>query len=490
MSIIVNEDPNHFYLFTDEESDKRRIVEQYANTGVTDFFFSVNGQTSAVGSTILGTFWENFDNVDVENLEYKGSVKFDEYALLMKKLNHDGALYKEWINVCRENKISPWISIRMNDGHGLDETDDPNVYKTLAKFWKDHPEYRRVQNKPLSCMDNCFDFAHEEVRNRMLNYISELLSGFDVDGIELDWMRFGYHFKPGYEDEGREILNNFMRETRLIADNAEKRYGHKISIATRVPAKPENAYYLGYDAITWARENLIDILTITPFWFTADTDMPIEIWKQLLHGTKTKLAAGVEILLSSYPGAERYFNGYETTYGTAWSILNRGIDILYLFNYMNLDDDKMTPFINSEEEYRQLLLTLNNKDLLRETSKRHVATYCDTWAPGQPVAIHRPIELCKGLLTQTGIHIGEAPNKERDALVIIGVNEKLYTSFEEVLVNGYKCEKSNFKLNTDPIPAGVLYSFKIPNGALHSGRNLVETFGGKGKLIWMEIIVL
>jgi hypothetical protein len=189
--------------------------------------------------------------------------------------------------------------------------------------------------------DKALDFGREDVRKRALALIREIAELYDMDGLELDWMHFGFHFRPGFEQAGAPLLTAFIREARKIQDTAEQKRGHRIQLSARVPSRPETSLGLGMDAVAWARECLIDLLVVTPFWATAETDMPIEIWKQLLWGTGTKLAAGLELLLRPYndiiklvPNISHVnlLNSIETVRGMAWSYIHRGVDAVYLFN--------------------------------------------------------------------------------------------------------------------------------------------------------------
>ena len=72
-----------------------------------------------------------------------------------------------------------------------------------STFWLAHPEYWRVPGSTSGWTDRAFDYAIPAVREHHMAFVRELLARYDADGLELDWMRFGYHFKPGHEEEGR-----------------------------------------------------------------------------------------------------------------------------------------------------------------------------------------------------------------------------------------------------------------------------------------------
>ena len=127
----------------------------------------------------------------------------------MRKLLWERGLdpYAIWIARCREKGISSWLTMRMNDVHNVDDVDS----YIHSKFWMEHPEYWRIPGGK-GWTDRAFNYAIPEVREHHLKFIRELLERYDPDGLELDWMRFGYHFAPGQEQEGCAILTEFIRE--------------------------------------------------------------------------------------------------------------------------------------------------------------------------------------------------------------------------------------------------------------------------------------
>ena len=98
--------------------------------------------------------------------------------------------YAVWIARAREKGISPWLSMRMNDVHNAPNRKD---YQH-STFWVEHPEYHRGPPDSKHWQDRALDYGIPEVREHAMSFIRELLERYDPDGIELDWMRFGYHF--------------------------------------------------------------------------------------------------------------------------------------------------------------------------------------------------------------------------------------------------------------------------------------------------------
>jgi hypothetical protein len=103
--------------------------------------------------------------------------------------------------------------MRMNDLH--DVTNEKSYMHST--FWLQHRDYWRVPNSSSgSWTERALDYGVPEVREHAMAFIGELLERYDPDGIELDWMRFGWHFKPGQADQGSAILTEFMRAARHL----------------------------------------------------------------------------------------------------------------------------------------------------------------------------------------------------------------------------------------------------------------------------------
>lgn len=73
--------------------------------------------------------------------------------------------------------------------------------------------------------EGAFDYGHEEVRRHHLKLIGELFERYDLDGLELDWMRWMFMFAPGGEQRGRDILSDFVSQAGCLRPAAEKRLG-------------------------------------------------------------------------------------------------------------------------------------------------------------------------------------------------------------------------------------------------------------------------
>jgi hypothetical protein len=486
--LMLNFDNSHFFgsrKIGEAVQDVIPYIAQYSGTQAGAIAFNVNAMRADYNSKVMEPFWTGYDpDRGFVNPYTSEAVETPEWTRIWahnaKELcSGDRDVFHTWLEECRKTGISPWISVRMNDVHNVDQSYSP----LLSSFWLEHPEYRRVPYRFKEWPDRALDFGRAEVRSYMRNFIDEVIDRYDMDGLELDWMRFGFHFRPGFEAEGAGILTEFTREVRERLRKAEKERGRRIQLSARVPSTPDTALGLGMDAVTWARQGLVDLLVITPFWATAETDMPVKLWRQLLEGTPVRLAAGLEVLLRPYPGepSPRRTNSIETVRGMAWSYLSRGIDLIYLFNYF----DRVTA-MDDLENYPALLREAGSLETLKGKRRRHVVTYQDTWAPGIPAGYLLPAVLSRNDWKAFRIHVGSAPGEER-VHAVIGIKEG--GNFPEVYVNGVRCENRTEAGKTPPLPQGPVLAYEIKSGVLHDGHNLVEATGADCEIIWVEINV-
>lgn len=379
--IIFNEDDTHFFYDhadgpTPDEAEARRFIRGYQGTQITDFMLCCAGRISGFPSSISDSWMDKYDQRKENDLD----VDYRQHPVVSCATRMWREKHVDFYAVCldelRRIGINPWLSVRMNDCH---LNDQPAAFLHPA-FFHAHPEYRRIRHRaPEGYFDRCYDYALEPVRAYMREILREIVFRYDAYGIELDWMRELYCFAPGGEYEGIEILNGFMREARAILNEAEARWGHPIRMAARVPASPQAALDSGFDAATWAREGLVDILAPSPRWATCDGDLPVEMWTRLLAGTKTRLSPCVEILCRPYPAAKSKPTSVEIARGLAAEYLSMGADSVYLFNYFDMArlDGAEENHPLRKENYRPLLNTLGAEETVLRTERRHMLTYPD-----------------------------------------------------------------------------------------------------------------
>ncbi|NLX27131.1 MAG: hypothetical protein GXY61_14430 [Lentisphaerae bacterium] len=469
------------------EEGVRAWVRQYANTQVRELLMNPNYDRTFYEGKVWEPLWLNYDPAipdDEQGISSDPDSEFNRRAI-----NNAYLLNKRGINPflvaideCRRSGIAPWLSIRMNDVHNKN---DETSYMH-SSFWRENPQFRRAEyryTKTKDWSDRALDYGHEQVRARAMSLIDELLKMYDIDGLELDWMRTPPHFKPGSDIENAHLLTDFMREVREKADQTEKARGHRIRLGVRVPAHPQTSYGIGLDAVTWAKKGYVDWIVITCYNTTIDTDMPVELWKYLLRGTEVTLCAGAEIVLKSYPRTKQFqYNSLLTTRGFASSVFSRGADRVYLFNYFDTPECSICDIDNYAELFREVgdLVTLQDKP------RRHIVTFEDFSPVGVPRSSILPLKV--NGVSNVRIHTGKACN--RVPYVILGVAQGNGKTLSVCMNGGQECTPVGpYELPCpNPGPQTFCYQFRVPTCALNDGYNVVE-IGSEDEVVidWVEI---
>ncbi|MCX6993984.1 MAG: hypothetical protein NT011_12695 [Kiritimatiellaeota bacterium] len=480
--IMFNEDDSAFFQARSTMkklslAEVEAFADQNADTQIKEMIFNPNCQRTSYDSKVWPPVWKGLDPNGPDNQPLFASLPTNEqqstrgWVQLAWQLNQDGIdPYKVWTERCRKLGIAPWISMRMNDVHGVH---DPNYY-LHGDFWRTHPEFQRGNYKATGDgNDAALDYGHPEVREHHMKLIRELAQRYDFDGFEMDFMRNPYLFRPGHEAEGAKQLAEFIREARRVLDAAEKRVGHRIALSARVPYRPETALLMGYDVATWAQEGLIDWIVPTPFFGTIDNDMPIDIWKRLLLKTKTKVAAGLEAMIRPYPSFPlRQGNSIETLRGSAASYLVRGADRIYTFNLSHKS---------------RMMSEIGDLKTIRGKTRRHVLTYHDVAAPGERSTYQLPADIGQGARSSFRMHTGPKPDTEEVSVILGSETDAFDASTLEVRVNGVVCAFSGDVKLEPPAPSGPVGWYSVPKSAMNEGYNLIEINALKAvHLNWVE----
>jgi len=472
----------------------QRTTDHYADAKVPYLFFNVCYMRAACPSKVWDTYWD-IDDPDAN------ATGWPRAFCLVHKAGVDP--FAVCVARCRERGISPWLSMRMNDTHYID---DPTKTSTV---WQQHPELRRAANSG-------YDFAHKQVRDHYLALIAELMDRYDCDGVELDWMRFPWHFESGQEQQGRTALNAFMRRAREIAQQACARRGHPVKIAARIPAVPEFAQGLGMDGVTWAREGWVDMLILASVWRPSDTDIPIERWRELIGpaADKVLLAAGTDLWLQGTPGGKLMSDDVETQRGFTAAMLERGADLVYLFNHFNASDFGRTIRTSDgrsiqQNDHQTLLRAAGRLDTSLDGPRRHVVTFHDPSAPNMPNPKQLPAELTPERDAQFQLYTGPKPTVGR-VIIRAGLDNLAGVAEAKVAarLNGAECTpiedlpKPDDSKSYSHDPHRVFHvahlaqrmlRFDAPPNALRRGYNQVDlrlSAGSHQKVIWLEIRIV
>ncbi|MFH1008254.1 MAG: hypothetical protein V1800_12265 [Candidatus Latescibacterota bacterium] len=190
---------------------------------------------------------------------------------------------------CHHHGIDFLAVFRMNDEHAIAQDDDA----LSSRFLLDHLDWRVPGRR------GALDYSIKEVRDHRFAIIQEAAEGYEIEGIELDWMRWGVMFPKGEEREKSPILTEFVRRIRKMLDRVAREKGKdRLLLGTRVAPTVAATEEMGIDLEAWLSEGLLDYLIPSDFYYT-DFNMPVETFKELTQGTRCKLYPSVHPMRSS-----------------------------------------------------------------------------------------------------------------------------------------------------------------------------------------------
>ena len=456
-------DMEYYFLkyYASPETAKDKAAEfldrYYKDRGIGDILFNIFSQSSVTPTLVftdtvakLHTRCENGIAVDYSGCEYLAlkAAPREKYGVGLTEL---------WIEHCKEIGIRPWFSVRMNDHHYCREQTSflrgDFFYEALKNGWVLGDGYRSGFRD--------WDYAVPQVRQKMLDYISEQLDALDVYGVELDFMREPKCVK--YKDPGDHcaVMTSFMESVKAVVAKKEAKRGHPIRIAARLPRDPMLARRIGFDAREWARLGVIDAVSPSGHWLCTDNAMPIAEWADMLSPYGTEVWAGMEMNLP-----ERLMITAETAKAHTAQYAAQGSARTYVYNLYH-------PFFDKVENYRGIwakALTADEITRLWEVCgdpekcskgvRRHVVTEESTGFQEIKPRFHPlPLTLGEGavLEVQTG------PIGENDVVTVFLRADN--AGELEISFNGWRCPPSDDK-DADVLRSGVspdsVISFRVP----------------------------
>ena len=298
-------------------------------TGVTDFFWCpiVGGNVFIYPTRVGERMGDNIRDWEKVHPYYREQGR--AMASNLRQLIERGEDPIKMLAVrARELGVRFWLTCRMNEIH----EDDDRFMVVRSLFKEKHPELVHGKNfhpeavyAPIKGWSYAWDYSKQRVRDHFLALFDEWLE-YEIDGIELDFVRSPCLFPPGKEREGQPLLTDFVTRLRGAVNRAAGRRRHKVRLAVRVPPSLELCRKAGIDIRTWIDQGLVD--QVTPMdrgYFDPEPQLA-----EFLPLGKRK---GVAILGGIEPKVRGYSQSSRQTFAVANSFLHQGADGIYLFNY-------------------------------------------------------------------------------------------------------------------------------------------------------------
>lgn len=204
-----------------------------------------------------------------------------------------GDMVEVFVDQCRKKNISPFITIRVNDLHILEFMPLPDG-STIPTSWADlmldqwrrqHTQYciTRPEERtdlgpdPLETLklpgmihkirrEYIMNWIHPEVRDRVYNFIEEVCTKYDIDGLELDFMRENTLFRSDEttSEQRKTIVSAFIIRVRTLL-NVTSKPGQYRWLLVRIPAFTDTNDALGID-IKQMADNGVDMFTLSHYY--------------------------------------------------------------------------------------------------------------------------------------------------------------------------------------------------------------------------------
>jgi hypothetical protein len=175
---------------------------------------------------------------------------------------------------------------------------------SVTRFYEEHPEYHIAPGSKRGA-DLVQNWAVPAVMNSKFSLIRELCENYDLDGLELDFMRFYSFFSAEVSVEQRRgIMTDFVKQVRGVLDRT-MRHGKRRWLCARVPCYLKGLDPLGIDLPAMVAAGL-DMINVSASYFTVQqTDLPA------MHRMAPTASVYLELCHSIWNG-EKLTAGYDT----------------------------------------------------------------------------------------------------------------------------------------------------------------------------------
>lgn len=276
----------------------------------------------------------------------------EHYQWLKKRYNMEdgfgqymlngGDMVEVFVRRCRQHQLVPFVSFRLNDGHGKEcisakETPPYGLGECLDRFYEQHPEYR-IGSDINDWNQRVHNWAIPEVREYKFAFIRELCENYDIDGFELDFMRHSSFFQldKTTSKQRTQIMTGFVTRVREVLDKSAKPGQHRW-LCVRVPCYLAAHDRLGIDLPAMVTAG-VEMVNLSAHFFTEQqTDFPgirkmipeVAVYLEMTHCTSSGPA-----VVKGYDSCTYRRTTDQQFYTTANLVYARGGDGVSLFNFV------------------------------------------------------------------------------------------------------------------------------------------------------------
>ena len=229
--------------------------------------------------------------------------------------------------LCREASLQFFPRVRMNSHYEIDPRNP-----AYGRFRRERPHLLISQpheEPPEGSLPwglgTGKDYAFPEVRDYMASIIIETFKRFDVDGVELDFMRHPGCFRPEQAFQNRYLMTDLIERVRHRLDEVAAERNNALKLAVRVPPTLYDSARIGLDVEQWIRRELVDMVIVGGGFIPFET--PIREFVEAAQGSHCLIYGCIEATRHIDDAAVRALAARWISHGAAG---------IYLYNFYTM----------------------------------------------------------------------------------------------------------------------------------------------------------